>query len=549
MAITARAAGTWAVSTAATLQVSIPAGATTGDMMLLLFSLKCANPPAVPTIDQSWTVLTPYTNGTTASGNGSGSNTTGMAYKQHTGSETDPTLTWDSGGDSASPGVAVIVAFQKAAGDSWVTPTGSGGGITSTSSSYSATNSDPGVTAGDMCVAVLGSRDDTAWTVPTFSQTSATFATATVYPTTPIASATGNDISATAVYRGVNSGTGSGNVTVTGTLAAVETGSHFFVRLRAAAITNASAGVASATAAAETSADSLGPAPAVTSATATAGAPTVTAGKNADAGLASAAAAAGAATGSLSPAAGYAAAAAAAGSPTITAFAVTNASAGVASAVAAAEWTSGGSSTVGSDTFTESSTVALTSHTAETGGTWSVWRYDGMELYVDGAGDYAYTANPDDATWHTNISKLGSVAVGDGYVQARVTLNATSGGVVARTVGTNNAYVAVEDNVVLGKLLRITAGAFTQLATGPAVASPRTVKLDVSGSSPTTLRVRAWDVTEGGTWDIDTSDNTAGNQAASGGVGILANGYNDSYGSGDQPTYIDSFSAITSVGR
>ena len=238
--------------------------------------------------------------------------------------------------------------------------------------------------------------------------------------------------------------------------------------------------------------------------------------------------------------------------PTAQSFVVTNANAGVATGTGAAEW-GGGSSTVGSDSFTEASTVALTSHTAETGGTWSPWAYDGMSLYVDGAGDYVYTANPDDATWHTNITKLGSVSVGDGYVQARVTLSATSGGVVARTVGTNNAYLAVEDTAILGagtylKLLRLTAGAFTELATGTAVASPRTVKLDVSGSSPTVLKVRAWDVTEGGTWDIDTSDNTAGNQAASGGVGILASGYNDSYGSGDQPTYIDSFSAVSAGG-
>lgn len=232
MAISARAQGSWAVNNATSQTVTIPGGGVAGDMMLCLFSIKPYN--ATPTMDQGWTYIGAYANGSTANGNGTGSNLTGAFYKVHNGNETNPVITW---GTTSAPAIAVIVIFQCASTESWWTPVGSGGGITTASTAYSATNSDPGVTAGDMCVAVLGSRDDTAWTVPTFTQTSATFAAVTIYPTTPIADATSNDISGTACYRLVSSGTGSGNVTVTGTLAVLETGAHWFVRLRVGANT------------------------------------------------------------------------------------------------------------------------------------------------------------------------------------------------------------------------------------------------------------------------------------------------------------------------
>ena len=273
MTISARAQGTWAVSNATTQAVTIPAsGPTSGDMMLCLFTYKASTIPTTPSIDQGWTIIGTYTNGTTAAGNGTGSNQTGAAYKVHTGSESNPTLTF---GGTSEPGAAVIVVFQKSA-DSWLAPVGNGGGITSTSSSYSATNTDPGVTAADMCVAVLGSRDDTAWTVPTFSQTGSTFAAVTVYPTTPIADATSNDISATACYRVVNSGTGSSAVTVTGTLAAVEWASHYFVRLRTGVVLNVSVTAATGTGAAANAATTHGTATTAATGTGTATNPTVT---------------------------------------------------------------------------------------------------------------------------------------------------------------------------------------------------------------------------------------------------------------------------------
>jgi hypothetical protein len=230
--ISPRAAGTWAAVNATTQTVTIPGSPAAGDMMLCLVAVKPYT--ASPTMNNSWTAVgTKFANGTTANGNGSGSVTVMAFYKEHTGSETNPTVTW---GTTSAPGAAVIVIFQKSSG-AWATPVGDGGGDTSAGTGHSATiQSHVSVTAGDMVVAHTGICDDTTMTVPTFTQASVTYDTVAEYPTGALSSTTSNDISADACYRLATAGTSSAAAVVTGTLSSSETGSSWMTRLRTVAI-------------------------------------------------------------------------------------------------------------------------------------------------------------------------------------------------------------------------------------------------------------------------------------------------------------------------
>lgn len=228
MAITARAAGTWSAAASTTFTPSIPAGAQSGDMMLLLWGGK---PYTVTTsCDNSWVEIGSAANGTTGVGNGTGSMLAGAYYKVHTGTESNPTLTFSGTGQ---PGFAVIVVFQKDPSESWVTPVGAGGGDTSSNTSFSATmGSDPGITAGDCVVANISITDDTTMTVPTFTTAGVTYGTVAEYPTSALSTTTSFDASADACYRIASSGTSSAAPVVTATLSSSETGTAWLTRLR-----------------------------------------------------------------------------------------------------------------------------------------------------------------------------------------------------------------------------------------------------------------------------------------------------------------------------
>ena len=234
---------------------------------------------------------------------------------------------------------------------------------------------------------------------------------------------------------------------------------------------------------------------------------------------------------------------------------------------------SSGPTTLAQDSFTEpgSTNQTLVTHTAEVGGTWAVLAaFSGnLNLWQPGDDWWAVSGSP--------LYQLGSGVLGDGDVY--VTCRSNTGpqmGVWARLVGTNNVYLGSVDNgsedssptIVTGAdIRRITAGAITVLASVyPHLDDQVRIRLQVSGSSPTSLKMRVWHVgdAEPGTWDISTSDNTAGNQAASGGFGIhgAQSGYwGSSYGddflvtSGGggatpdgPPLYADAFVVATRTG-
>lgn len=229
MAISARAAGAWAEYTADGT-VAIPAGATTGDRMFLFATWKAYTITATVS---GWTpVGIEYADGTANAGNGTGSMKVQCWYKNHSGSESDPTLDF-----SASPdqGAAVIVVFQKASTEAWTTPAITNAAI-SLATNWSCTGaSDPGIAAGDLLLGLAGFRDDSA----TMTRNATTGLDASgvswasnvnEYPSAHATYTGGLDCSADLVYRIASSGTSSAAPTMTGTLSANETGAALFVR-------------------------------------------------------------------------------------------------------------------------------------------------------------------------------------------------------------------------------------------------------------------------------------------------------------------------------
>ena len=231
MAASLRAAGTWSERTTNTT-VAIPAGSAAGDRMYLLASWKDF---AITASVSGWTELVEGADGTTGSGNGTGSMKVGVWYKDHSGSESNPTLTF-----STTTGLlaqAVIVTFQKGATEQWDTPIYASAAITNwttTAQTVSAGGTSFPAAAG-VVIGVAGIRDDSAtFTRPTtgISSSAGTITWSGNYvesPATHASTTTGNDMSCDAGHRFFTGASGSITLTQTATLSAAETGMAMWV--------------------------------------------------------------------------------------------------------------------------------------------------------------------------------------------------------------------------------------------------------------------------------------------------------------------------------
>jgi hypothetical protein len=241
MAIAARAAGTWAVLTASTA-ITIPAGATSGDRMYLLASWKDFS---ITASVAGWTEIVEYADGSIATGNGVGSMKVGCWYKDHSGTESNPTLTFST--TTGLLAAAVIVVFAKDGSESWETPTFVTEPITNWTTSVQnvvATNV-LSHKSGDLVIGLAGIRDDsTVFTRPTYgiSSSNASGGDATLwladtveYPAAHLSTTTGNDMAVDAAYRmsgGLSPGGGPGTslrLSQSATLSAAETGAALWV--------------------------------------------------------------------------------------------------------------------------------------------------------------------------------------------------------------------------------------------------------------------------------------------------------------------------------
>lgn len=132
MAVTVKLIGAAIAGTANIIPV-IPTGAAAGDMMLCFVGTKPYN--GVNTMPTGWLSLGSATDGTVAAGVDTGSMKAEIFWKEHTGTESNPTVTNASNNVSA----ARIVVYQKDAAASWVTPVGSGGGDGTAGTAFSIT--------------------------------------------------------------------------------------------------------------------------------------------------------------------------------------------------------------------------------------------------------------------------------------------------------------------------------------------------------------------------------------------------------------------------
>lgn len=247
MAVAHRATGTY-VNGTAKLTPGIPAGAAAGDMMLCFYGTKPYND--APTIDQGWTDLGSASDGTTAAGVDVGSMQMRVFYKQHTGSESNPTVTNSTNNVSG----AVIIVFQKDSGYSWLTPAGAGGGDATAGTGFSVTAaSNPGINVGDMLAGYAAIRSDAGTQSSiTITATSATVGSFTESPATDLATTSGGDMAMSGGYVSVTAGAASAAPVYASTLAASHTGAAYIVRLRQELVIAGTVGTSTAAGAAAT---------------------------------------------------------------------------------------------------------------------------------------------------------------------------------------------------------------------------------------------------------------------------------------------------------
>jgi hypothetical protein len=236
MAISVRAAGTWAVATTQSPAVTIPAGYQAGDLGILVSVWRSYTVTA--TINQSWTELIDEATGTTTTGVGVGSSRLYVAYKVLGSSETNPTLTRSG---TISPGAQVIIVLQKGASESWDVAKIANAveqAMGSTALSHSLTTT-AAIAASDWVFALTGVADDSA----TFTRATSAISggptwsgNVVEYPSTHASSTTGNDIAADLIHRVASGAASSGaSITVTATLSAAERVGSVLFRVRVTA--------------------------------------------------------------------------------------------------------------------------------------------------------------------------------------------------------------------------------------------------------------------------------------------------------------------------
>lgn len=240
MAISLKTAGTWAESTAASTLVALPGTVANGDRYFVFAAWKDYSITA--SMPAGWTKIPEFTDGSTGTGNGTGSMKVACWYRDwvtgntwHT-TNAEHTITYSTATNLLSAAVGML--WQKAAGDRWAAATYQNGDWPNQGSSSASAQADSGaitLASGAAVMALIGIRDDSAtFTRPT-TGISLQAGTATwtgnyvESPATHHSSTTGNDMSADLGHRFVNEGAASCNLQVTATLSANETGAILWV--------------------------------------------------------------------------------------------------------------------------------------------------------------------------------------------------------------------------------------------------------------------------------------------------------------------------------
>ena len=185
----------------------------------------------------AWTEIDESADGSVGTGNGVGSMKVGVWYFDWNGTDVAGEILYSTGTNNIS--LASILTFRKDAGDTWNAPTFTNGSQASSSTISVTGASNLNYAAGDLMIAILGIRDDGSFTSFDATATGITWASAlNKAPATDGSTTLGNDASAAAGYRIASSGTSSAAPTMSGTLAAAETGRGTFIRQTVTAAAN-----------------------------------------------------------------------------------------------------------------------------------------------------------------------------------------------------------------------------------------------------------------------------------------------------------------------
>lgn len=239
MAIAEHAIGvSWITATTDQVAGFIGGGVLTGERIFLYATWKDFSVTAQITSPATWTLIGSFADGSVASGNGTGSMKIACWYHDWLGdgSETDPTIDFSG---AIIGGVGAMI-FSKGSTEAWEAPQAVFGSIPSSSASFNITANNPlDVIPGDLVMGICGIRDDS--TTITRSATTAIGMTGITWdgnyhesPSTHLSTTTGNDMSADSGYRIAASGSANVAPTMTGTLAAAETGAAMWIKQRAA---------------------------------------------------------------------------------------------------------------------------------------------------------------------------------------------------------------------------------------------------------------------------------------------------------------------------
>lgn len=230
MSVAHRATGTWAELTADG-SVAIPATPQAGDRMYLLARWKDFSVTATVA---NWTELTEFADGSTTSGNGTGSVKVACWYRDWQPGDSDPTIDFSANPTNAS---VVITVMSKGADEVWDTPVARTAAMTTwttTSQSVSA-SATVDVRSSGVVMGLIGIRDDTAvMTRPTNGVDDAGGLVTwngnyVESPATHHSTTTGDDGAADLGYRLVTTGAAGATLRMTGTISAAETGAALWV--------------------------------------------------------------------------------------------------------------------------------------------------------------------------------------------------------------------------------------------------------------------------------------------------------------------------------
>ena len=242
MAVSFVGFGAWQAGVVVDTTSTIPAGSTTGDLLLAIASWKDFSITATIIDIPGWTKITEFADGSVATGNGVGSMKVAAWYKEHDGSESDPTVDFST--TTGLLGSVCGLSFRKGGSETWDTPTFVTAAMTTWTTTAQSTNASSTITvpSGGAVVGIAGIRDDsTTFTRPTDAIADSgglitwngNYAEA---PSTHANTTTGNDMSADAGYRLVTTGAAGVTLQLKCTaLSAAETGALLWVVLGASA--------------------------------------------------------------------------------------------------------------------------------------------------------------------------------------------------------------------------------------------------------------------------------------------------------------------------